>query len=118
MASLTSFSVSTRSRMNAGPVSSSMAVSSRLPMTMAPLIAKMTHVDQHHDEKEEHHDAAGIDQDLHRSDELGRLHHEQNRDAEKRQQQEKRGMHRVSHPDHEDRRRHCDRTDDEEDDEC
>src|SRR5689334_16847242 len=63
----------------------------------------MPDVDQHDHEEEQHHDAAGIDEHLHRADELCALHDEEHGHAEEREQKEERRMHGIPHRDDEDR---------------
>src|ERR1043165_469592 len=81
------------------------------------LLRQVPDVDEHDDEEEEDHDAAGVDEHLHGADELGPLDDEEHGDAEEREQEKQRRVHRVAHRDDEDRRRHGDGADDQEDEE-
>src|ERR1043165_1440219 len=81
------------------------------------LLRQVPDVNEHDHEEEEDHDAAGVDEHLHGADELGPLDDEEHGDAEEREQQEQRRVHRVAHGDDEDRRRHGDGADDQEDEE-
>jgi hypothetical protein len=61
-------------------------------------------VHEHDDEQEEHHDPAGIDQDLHRADELRLLEEEDAGHEQEARKQEKSGVDRVLRDDDRDRR--------------
>ena len=51
--------------------------------------------EQHDDEQEQHHDRAGVDDDLHGRQEVGVLGDEQHGDTEQREDQAERGMNRM-----------------------
>ena len=53
-------------------------------------LAETLHVDKHDDEQKQHHDAAGVDQDLHGADEFRLLQEEDSRHAEEREQKKER----------------------------
>ncbi len=69
------------------------------------LVRELADVREHDDEEEEDHDAARVDEQLHRADELGVREDEEHRDAEEREEQEERRVNRVAHRDDEDRAR-------------
>ncbi len=55
--------------------------------------------EQHDDEQEQHHDRAGVDDHLHDGHEVGPEGDELHGDAEQRQDQAERGVHRVAQGD-------------------
>ena len=59
--------------------------------------------EEHDHEQEEHDDGAGVDDDLHRGEEVGRLRDEGDGDADQRHDQAQRGVHGVLHRDDTDR---------------
>ena len=52
--------------------------------------------EQHDDEQEQHDDGAGVDDHLHGGEEVGLLGDEQHGDAEQREHERQRGVHRVA----------------------
>jgi hypothetical protein len=59
--------------------------------------------DQHQHEQEQHHDRAGVDDDLHEAEERRLLDHVGHTEREHRQHQEQRRVHRVAREDHAER---------------
>jgi hypothetical protein len=62
----------------------------------AVLEGQILDVDQHDHEQEQDHDAAGVDQDLHRRQELGVAQHEEHRHHEEGLEQGEGGVDRAS----------------------
>ncbi|MBP2476076.1 hypothetical protein JOF53_004948 [Crossiella equi] len=56
--------------------------------------------DQHQHEQEQHHDRAGVDDDLHHAEERRLLHQVQHAEAEHGEHQPQRGVHRVAGEEH------------------
>jgi len=56
--------------------------------------------DQHQDEQEQHHDRAGVDDDLHDAQEVGALGQVEDREADHGHRQRQRGVHGLLGEDH------------------
>jgi hypothetical protein len=61
-------------------------------------------VEQHHYEEEQHHDGAGVDDDLRHGNEGGVELNVETRQRSERRNEQQHAVHRVSLPDHEQRR--------------
>jgi len=65
-------------------------------------VVELVDAEQHDHEEEQHDDRAGVDDDLHRGEEVGVFRHEEHGDAEQRHDQAERGVHRAARDHHAD----------------
>jgi hypothetical protein len=69
-------------------------------------------VEQHHDVEEQHHDGAGVDDDLNDGNERRVEEDVESRDGAEREHQQQHAVHRVALPDDERRGEHRERAED------